>query len=187
MLASGAGKTMVTKRIHNSTQRTRAFTFLELLASTVVIVLLAAACALAFQQKHPPPDSSFERLSDVNLLCVGCQLYSVDYSDILPGNDWMDATYPYTKSKQIYHSPEVPERSYGYAFSDELVHKSYRSFGDEQQEKTPMIFDSTNLARNAVAGLETLPYPARYVRGNIIGYMDTHAHFRPSGYTGEIR
>jgi hypothetical protein len=50
-----------------------------------------------------------------------------------------------------------------------------------------MVFDSTNLAWNAVADLDTLPYPSRYTSGNYIGYLDTHVRSHRAAYTGEIR
>lgn len=105
-------------------------------------------------------------------LSAGVQLYAGDNDDTFMQSDWMDAITPYVDSTTAFVSPVYDNHPglYGIAFNQDLVGKTRNSVGD--LATTLALFDSTNLAYNAVASIATLPSPPRYREGNVRAYAD---------------
>ena len=101
--------------------------------------------------------SSREDPSRANLLRLrtGILQYATDNDDILPLADWMDGIVPYlgTEGQSALRRPTAPAGSYGYALNSTLLGASTHSFASP--DAVPMVFESTNLTRNATAA-----YPA---------------------------
>jgi hypothetical protein len=121
----------------------KGFTLLDVLASTVIVAGLVGAVSFYMRPERSHCGPFFQTLTDMNQLATGCQLYALDFSDSLPGKNWMDATLPYVRSHHPYHSAFVSPTSYGYAFSDTLVHEQISRFSDVQQATIPNQWCST--------------------------------------------
>lgn len=102
------------------------------------------------------------------------ELYAADYDETYPiADQWVDltATYgakkdPEDESESIFRCAEISMTrtgDYGYAFNAVLSSVKRSSVSDP--DGTPMIFDSSNLKRNASGKPEDLlPKPARHNR-----------------------
>jgi hypothetical protein len=118
------------------------------------------------------------------------QMYAQDYDDHLPvAANWMDGVTPYAASsgsqEDVLRCPTVKATSpkgYGYAFNSTLSGKRFSKI--TASALTPIVYDSTNLAKNANDPQTSLPSPprhrARRMRPgggqlNIMGYVDGHA------------
>jgi len=116
---------------------------------------------------------SVTRIQSVNTAAL---IYAGDYDDCLPlAANWVDGTWPYSRSDSIYRSPIVERHDptqYGYAYNIALA-----GVLDSAVDRgtTVSFFDSTILARNAASTTSTLPSPPRYVGVNTIVYLDGHA------------
>lgn len=146
------------------------------------LVVLAAVLFPVFSQAKLAAKKSLA-LSNVKQTGTALLLYAVDNNERYPiASRWMDLTEPYSKNSNIYKSPEAtPDdtQDYGFAFRTEHGQKKMADYDDPQYRA--LIFDSSFLSRNATSGLETLPSPGRYwgqtQRGNMVGFMDSHAKF----------
>ena len=96
--------------------------------------------------------------------------YAADFDQTLPGKNWMDASEAYTKDPDAYRSPAVGGEGYGFALNEALVGKSLAKISG--RGTTVMLFDSTKVERNAIAGLDTMPKPARYGTENTVAFAD---------------
>lgn len=122
-------------------------------------------------------------LSRIKQTTTAIHIYAADYNERFPSADkWMDLLAPYIKDVEILRSPlATPDdkSDYGIAFRKEYGQKKAAEFSDS--EYRAMVFDSTLLSRNANSGLETLPKPGRYGkgdrRGNIVGFVEGHAKY----------
>ncbi len=132
------------------------------------------------------PTPYMQSVDHVKALAQGMAAYASDDDDIYPLADWMAATAPYVRDATAYHSPAVPAPGYGYAFSSDLVGKNLHSVADP--EKTHLIFDSTNVAFNAVALPSSEPQPGRYSGKNTIATADGWVQDNPKheGYQGDM-
>jgi hypothetical protein len=93
-------------------------------------------------------------------------MYSLDNSGHLPPAEWMDATLPYLKENVgaigCPRARDKKKEEYGYAMNEKVVGTTMASLGD--LNKTPLVFDSTLLQRNAVGSTSTFPDPGRHRR-----------------------
>jgi hypothetical protein len=116
-------------------------------------------------------------------------MYTQDYDQRFPQSvDWMDSTYPYGKNQSLFQCPTVKAKSptaNGYAFNSRLAGKTVKEISTPAL--TGMIYDSSNLSRNASDPLTSLPDPARHLyrdpsagrrrrdqHVNMMGYADGH-------------
>ncbi len=127
-----------------------------------------------------------------NLLRVtrAFQMYADDYEDKYPlGASWMDATKPYLDRPDRLHCPSVSQGSdsrFGYAMNSDVSGKTRGKIAD--LEKTPLVFDSTNISANSADAFKSLPRPGRHrsraakgepIRsGNNVGYASGKVHVR---------
>lgn len=162
-----------------------------LLAVLAIIVLGAIAGRFLVGAR-----SAFQTASCVQSLRTaqrGLNLYSEDYDQTLPkATVWMDAATPYVKARKNHTEFVCPTahiknpQAYGYAFNNALSGSVTSKIATP--EKTALLYDSSDLQRNASDALATLPTPPRHVRlatrasqgpknGNLIIYADGHVNF----------
>ena len=116
---------------------------------------------------------------------LGIVMYAGDFDDRLPLRDtWMDATFPYGKSEQVYQDPSLsidgkapPHGKFGFAFFEPLAGIDMTVV--IEPEAVPLVFQSRPVDRNATGGLELLPNPPRSQSAkeegtNAVCYLDTH-------------
>lgn len=155
-------------------------------------VFLAAILYPVFAQAREAARTT-SCLSNVKQMSLGLLMYCQDYDERMPrGSDWMDVIGPYIKNETLYHCPTVGRQdssSYGYAYNSALALKN---LGDiAQPESTTLIFDSSNLLRNAADPVTSLPQPPRHHgrdlithesgQGNNIGFLNGSAKFTLGG------
>ena len=121
-------------------------------------------------------------MSNVKQQALSVLMYVQDYDEKLPqASQWMDLTTPYRKADESsLHCPSVSQgsaQSYGYAFNKGLSRMSLEKIASPPT--TVMLYDSTNLARNATDSVTSAPNPPRHRRGNNVGYLDGHARATP--------
>jgi len=115
---------------------------------------------------------------NVQHLSRAMQLYAQDNNEHFPpGNEWMDCITKHQPNDRFYHCPAVAgvkTARFGYAFNSDLSERSLGKIGDPHQ--VPLIYDSSNLSRNATDPVTSLPNPPRHDlrKGNVIGYVDMH-------------
>ena len=104
-------------------------------------------------------------------------MYAADNDDSLPpASAWMDKLQPLVRSGRAFRCPTMRMRgfgAYGYAMNSALSAGKKSAIADPAA--TPLLFDSTLLAKNAASGIETLPSPGRHNGGNNVAYADGHA------------
>jgi hypothetical protein len=99
-------------------------------------------------------------------------LYSSDWNDHLPqARAWVDMSEPYAKKDGPFHCSEVPPGAYGYAMNPNVTSIKLT----DSPSEVALIFDSTHLEKNAVAGLDSLPSPGRHHGHNLMAFTDGHA------------
>ncbi len=131
-------------------------------------------------------------LSNVQQIAAAFQMYAQDYDDRLPqSSSWMDGAGPYidrsgaNKEATVYQCPTVlvaEPGGFGYAFNRKVAGKALSKLPGPAL--TQLVYDSTNLKRNASDPVASLPAPGRHRTGgmrrvtllvNIMGYADGHA------------
>lgn len=154
----------------------------------VEILLGIVALGLVFAFTFPWGEETKEQtkrwvcLSNVKQRSLALIMYAEDANERFPGRvRWMDATAVYLRpSSSVDKSgdrdrdlrcPSVFRRGYGYAFDAVLSEKK----SPAQPEAVPLVYDSSNLARNASDGVTSLPRPARHDGKDNVAYADGHA------------
>jgi len=123
----------------------------------------------------PPGPAVIDRsLSNLRACATAFTLYESDNDSRTPlVNTWMDATSPYLGSEQYFHDPALAPTDFGYAVRPEVCGIS--AWEARNPVEIPLEFDSTVNARNATAGLDTLPRQGRYNGLNVMSFLDGHA------------
>ena len=113
-------------------------------------------------------------------------MYVQDNDALPPGDNWNTNEELVSKVRQNewLHCPSVSNRTddkFGYALNEALLGKKLQ--GKTLKElpdaaKTPLLFDSSNLAVNAYGDLSLLPIPGRHQGKNNILYCDGHVENR---------
>jgi len=118
------------------------------------------------------------------------RLYADDYEDHFPpAEGWMDKTAFYVVEERRLHCPTVskPEDNrFGYAMNSKMSGALQGKLVNPDQ--IPLLYDSTNTARNAIDLFASLPRPGRHItrarkdtpsrRGNYVGYAGGNARIR---------
>lgn len=115
-------------------------------------------------------------LSNVKQQSLGLIVYSTDYDRFPPGRAWMDSTARYRRGESAQkdwtvHCPEVPKNRFGYAFNAALSGAKL----PKRPELVPLTYESSNLRRNAVDPVTSLPRPGRHDGKSNLAYADGHA------------
>ena len=142
-----------------------------------VIAILAAILFPVFSQAREKA-RAVSCMSNLKQQGLGVLMYTQDYdNNFPPARTWVDATNPYVKNDSVRRCPSISTNapdSYGYAYNSRLSRIGLVKVPAPQQ--TPMLYDSTNLSKNATDAVASLPNPPRHGRGNNIGYADGHAN-----------
>ncbi len=134
------------------------------LAAGAVFVVLYPALVPAKVVYHQPC------LSQLKQAALAQIMYAYD-EDALPSRDrWVDQTFPYAKSWDVFHCP-LAVGQWGYAFNGGLEGKNVEKM--VSAEKAPMVYDSVNPVKNASDLFKSLPATPRH-RMNNVGYADGH-------------
>ena len=143
----------------------------------VLIMVLAALLFPVFAQAR---DKAREITCISNLKQIGLatMMYSQDYDERFPPGDWMDSVKPYVKNEQIFHCPSVTKNldspSFGYAYNSHLIKASLSKIS--VPNRVYLIFDSTDLTRNAVSPGDNVA-SARHLGGANYAFADGHAMY----------
>jgi hypothetical protein len=155
----------------------------------VLFVVLAAGLMRRFASGRGALQTQF-CFDNLRAAQRGVSLYSQDYDGTLPQSGvWMDATLPYLKNNSNLACPAVrtvDAKAFGYAFNRKL---SGVSLAKIDAPATALIYDSSDLKRNASDDFLTLPTPPRHPAprikalqngpktGNLVVYADGHVTF----------
>ena len=159
--------------------------------SYALLASLLGCCGMVFfpvWQASRPQAIYARALSGVKQAFLAALMYANDADDHLPvAGTWMDAVSTYAKDESCLHSPGAgadaarPEDTYGLAFRRSLSNAIEPKI--QEPDKVALIFDSTDLRRNAAGELNLLPQPPRYDRPggavNVVVFVDGHAMYTP--------
>lgn len=122
-------------------------------------------------------------MANVRQLGTSALMYMQDYDEVLPSaRSWCDTLRPYTMDEKLFHCPEVGKGNsarYGYAFDERVSKKLLKKI--PSPGTTPLLYESTNLERNAMGRFNDLPTPGRHQGRNVVGYVDGHTKAIGSG------
>jgi prepilin-type processing-associated H-X9-DG protein len=128
-------------------------------------------------------------LSNLKQQALGTLMYAQDYDERFPPKEqWMDVLNPYTNTETILYCPSDPKepQNYGYAFDSRMSLIKQDNIPSPRQAS--LLFDSSNLSRNASDPMTSLPSPGRHRQGNNMAYADGHVknthHSSRSGSPG---
>jgi hypothetical protein len=145
--------------------KSRGITFLEIIAIVVVLLIPAAIFMPVIAGNRGPHRSHC--LSNLKQLGLASITYSSDYDDRLMDRDqWMDLILAYHKNPPAENCPEVAKgndnssRLYGYSLNSLLSQQNIVKLADANN--TVLLYDSSNLARNASDPLLSFPKPVRH-------------------------
>jgi prepilin-type processing-associated H-X9-DG protein len=143
----------------------------EWFVGILCVLLIAAILFPVFAQTRSRPRRT-PCLSHLKQSAVAQLMYLSDADDRFPQRDaWTDASYPYTKSWEVFHCPEAKATKWGYAFNGELDRANEKTL--KAPETVPMLYDSVNPIKNASDLVASLPILPRH-DGNTMGYADGH-------------
>jgi hypothetical protein len=111
-------------------------------------------------------------------------IYAEDWQGQLPPSDrWMDRTAGYVDTPDRFHCPSVAKPGapeYGYAMNSRVAGKNRETMRDA--DRAELVYDSSNLARNASDAVASLPIPPRHqaragkgqplTSGNVMGFVN---------------
>ena len=114
-------------------------------------------------------------LQNLRALANAQAMYSLDNMGSLTGENWMDASLPYLKENVgAIGCPVARDKKkdeYGFSMNEVFVGKSMVTATADGE--TPLIFDSTLLAKNAVGPISTLPDRPRHLESDSDPDFDT--------------
>jgi hypothetical protein len=123
----------------------------------------------ALRTRRNEPDTS-ACYTQMRQLAGSLAAYAADNDDLLPpAGRWMDATIDRNPPAAYHCTAFKNENDYGIALNSSLA-------GDKHipDKNRVLLFDSTNLVRNATAPLETMPNPGRHGGYNVVAFIDSH-------------
>lgn len=116
-------------------------------------------------------------LSNLKQTALAHEMYVTEYDGFGPSPEsWMDQIAPYllNKNERLFASVHetIEDHEYGHAYFRPLG--SLKEWAVQNKEEVPLMFDSTDLRRNANGGLELLPDPPRWGEANLMAFLDGH-------------
>ena len=162
------------------------------IAAVILLAVLLTPMFKRVREARRESETTLTCISNVKQIGTSVQMYTQDYDETYPlSATWMDGISPYLgnpnsdKTRNVLQCPAVHVTNptgYGYAFSNKLSGKSSQKIN--APALTQMVYDSTNLTKNASDAVTSLPSPARHrprgVRGfrgqrvNTMGFADGH-------------
>ncbi len=161
-----------------------AFTSVFLMGSRLHL-LVEALQTLGVGKVHAKPagpDTSLDCKKSLAEIYKGFQHYA-EVNDALPAAaKWIDEEdlRSHVQADEWFHCPTVSTRKddkYGYAFNDAVAGRKLNGKPLDKMPdaaKTPLVFDSSALAKNVHDPLTSLPKPGRHGGKNNILYCDGH-------------
>jgi len=160
----------------------------------IVAIVALAVIAAPYLRRARDAGREYVRyqgcVDNAKQIAQGAQMYAQDYDDHLPAAAaWMDAEAPYvdksgTKDRPAFRCPTAVKQNaaaYGYAFNSLYAGKPLSKIA--APSSAGIVFDSTNVARNASDAMKSLPSPGRHqarlrrfrtVRVDVMSYADGH-------------
>jgi hypothetical protein len=114
-------------------------------------------------------------MANLKQLGMASSMYAQRNDDRLPLRaNWMDALKPFTMNDQIARCPSVNGlNQFGYAFNSTLDSAMRAHLADPG--RMPLVYDSTNLVRNASDPFTSLATKSRHSGPNVV-FADGLAH-----------
>jgi hypothetical protein len=142
-----------------------------LLGLSGIFVPLMQVCACGDTQKSC--------LTNTKQLGLNLLMYAGDWNDKLPPKDvWMNVLESYSKKPLNLRDPGIRQtHAYGYAFNSDLSAILMTTI--DEVAWTPMVYDSSNLLKNASDPVLSLPNPGRHWGRNNMAYTDSHVRSLP--------
>ncbi len=132
--------------------------------------------------KPAGPDTSLNCKESLKRVYAGFSHYAEVNDALPPAAKWVEEEdlRGAVQADEWFHCPAVSDRKddrYGYAYNDTLVGR--RLNGKKLAEMpgaatTPLVYDSSNLAKSAHDAATSLPRPGRHAGRNNILYCDGH-------------
>lgn len=138
------------------------------IAALVAVIACIGAVSLAYARQS----SQYPRsILHVKRLLLSLEMYANDYDEGLPlPGKWIDETLIYTRDNDAYYSPAVAGQGFGYALNSEYAGTYLSAIAN--LDTAVLLFDSTDLSRNATDPISTEPNPGRYSGVNTEGFAD---------------
>ncbi len=128
------------------------------------------------------PNTALDCKASLNEIYKGFQHFTETNGSLPTAAKWMDEEdfKGAVQADEWLHCPSVSNRKdekFGYSLNPDIAGKGLK--GKKLNEipnaaKTPLVYDSTDLAKNAHGALSTLPNPGRHNGLNNILYCDGH-------------
>jgi prepilin-type processing-associated H-X9-DG protein len=128
------------------------------------------------------PEKNKDCPENLRSLYIAFSMYTQDWDALPPAANWLENEDLTSKVRQDewLHCPAVSNRhddKYGYAYNESVAgralnHKPLKEMPDAG--KTPLVYDSTKLNKNAHDAVTSLPKPGRHSGRNNILYCDGH-------------
>ncbi len=145
----------------------------------IAVLTMVLYPALRPRSEEPQTSACYNQMRQS---AIALTMYSADNDDFMPpSGKWMDLTLGYTQTNANFYCTKMTDPvQYGIALNSALL-----GFTVVPDREVPLVFDSTILARNATAGLETAPNPGRHGGYDVVGFVDTHVKaMRPEDIQG---
>lgn len=126
------------------------------------------------------PEKNKDCPNNLKSLYIAFSMYTQDWGALPPAANWLDNEDLTSKVRQNewLHCPAVSNRhddKYGYAYNTAVAGRSLNGKPLNEMPdaaKTPLVYDSTDLAKNAHDAVTSLPHPGRHGGRNNILYCD---------------
>ena len=163
----------------------------------IIFGLLTAPILKRIRESNREAERSQTCLANVKQIATGLMMYSQDYDDHLPpAATWMDSASSYVENSGVRDHPAFKcptvlvtnAAGFGYAFNSKYSMSRLTKIPTPSQAK--LVYDSSNVSRNAADAVTSLPIPARHHSAqfrrtrsqfDIMGYADGHARAIDSG------
>lgn len=130
-----------------------------------------------------------ECIGGMSVIAQAVKRRAADHGGALPeGVSWMDALHGYTRGDEAFRCPAVSQgkpNTYGKAFNSSLSGRPLAQLQAPAQDV--MVFDSTNLHRNASDPGTSLPAPPRHLGHNVFLFLDGHVKSMPISTLDPVR
>ncbi len=146
----------------------------------IVVPILAAILLPVFAQAKLAAKQT-ATVANAKQHAFGLIMYTADWDDKMPHDNWCDSTSQYIKHENAFASKieqRGEETRYDFALTATLLGKSVRDVEDIRI--SIMTFESKNNEKNQVGGPELLPMPGRYrvsgtnSKGSCTSFVDGH-------------
>jgi prepilin-type processing-associated H-X9-DG protein len=147
------------------------------------VVELARGVGLLGAQAAYEPQKNKDCPENLKSLYIAFQQYAQDWDALPPAANWLDNDELVSKvsRNEWLHCPAVSNRHdnrYGYAYNTAVAGRKMggkHALADlPDAAHTPLLYDSTDLGKNAHDALQSLPKPGRHGGRNNILYLDGH-------------